>query len=354
MKTLKEEDLENILLGCTVLGTGGGGDLKKGLERIKKDIEKEKKFRIMSLNEVPDDALVASPYHCGSLTSSGKEAKVPEDILSFKALQEYFREDFFATVSTELGGGNTATALSVAANMDIPILDGDPAGRSVPELQHSTFFMNNISITPMSVVNKFGDVIIVKKVLDDFRAEKIVRSVAIVSGGTVGVTDHPTRGENLKTSLIPNTISYAEKIGAALKKTRDYKKVAEVGGGYILFKGEVVDSPWKDKGGFTVGEIYIEGTGEYNGSKYRVWYKNENLMAWRDNKIDIITPDLICILLEKDSMPITNPNCKKGDEVVVIGYPAPKEWKTKKGIEILGPKSFGFDCKYVSIEEMIG
>ena len=353
METLKEEDLESILLGCTVLGTGGGGDLKKGLERVKRDIESEKKFKIMSLNDIPDDALVASPYHCGSLTSSGEEAKIPEDILSFKALQEYFRENFFATVSTELGGGNTATALSVAANMDIPIVDGDPAGRSVPELQHSTFFINNVSIAPMSVANKFGDVVIVKKVLDDFRAEKIVRSIAVASGGSVGVTDHPMRGENLKTSIISNTISHAKKIGGVLKKTRDYRRVAEAGGGYILFKGEVVDSPWKDEGGFTVGEIYIEGTEEYNRSKYKVWYKNENLMAWRDNKIDITAPDLICILSKEDAMPVTNPNCRKGIEVVVVGYPAPKEWRTKRGIEILGPKSFGFDCDYIPIEEKI-
>ena len=353
MKTLKEEELENILLGCTVLGTGGGGDLKEGLERVKKDIEMGKKFRIISLKDVPDNALVASPYHCGSLTSSHEKVEIPEDILSFKALQEYFGEDFFATVSTELGGGNTATALSVAANMGIPIVDGDPAGRSVPELQHSTFFINNRSIIPMSVANKFGDIVIVKKVLDDFRAEKIVRSIAIVSGGNVGVTDHPMRGKNLKTSIIPNAISYAEKIGEVLKKTMDYKKVAEAGGGYILFKGEVVESPWEDKEGFTVGEIYIKGTEEYRGSEYRVWYKNENLMAWRDGKVDITTPDLICILSKEDSMPITNPNCKKGMEVVIIGYPAPKEWRTERGIEILGPKSFGFDCGYVPIEERL-
>lgn len=351
MRILKEGDLENILLGCTVLGTGGGGDLQKGLERVKKDVKEGKKFRIMDLHEVPDDALVASPYYCGSLTSSHEGAKVPEDIVSFRALQEYCGEVFFATVSIELGGGNTATALSVAASMDIPIVDGDAAGRSVPDLQLSTFFVNNVSIAPMSVASKFGDVIIIKDVLDDFRAEEIVRSLAVVSGGSVGVTDHPTRGKDLKISLIPHALSYAEKIGAVLRETRDYQKVAEAGGGYILFQGKVMDSPWKDEGGFTVGEIYIEGAREYTGSNYRVWYKNENLMAWKDGTIDITTPDLICILSRKDSMPITNPHCKKGDETVVIGYPAPKEWRTKKGIETLGPKSFGFDCEYVPIEE---
>jgi len=351
MKVLKEEDLENILLGCTVLGTGGGGKLEEGLKKVREDIEEGREFRLIDLRDVPDDALVASPYYCGSMTSSHSDIMIREDILSFRALQRYLGENFFATVSIELGGGNTATALSVAANMDIPIVDGDAAGRSVPDLQLSTFFINDVFIAPMSVASRFGDTAIIEKVLDDFRAEKIVRAFAVASEGSVGVTDHPVRGKILKTSLIPNAISYARKIGEVLKETMDYRKVAEAGGGYVLFEGSVVDSPWKDKEGFTVGEIHIEGTGEYRGSMYKIWYKNENLISWRDNKVDVTAPDLICVLSRENSMPITNPNCKKGDEVVVIGYPAPEEWRTERGIETLGPKAFGFEYKYMPMEE---
>lgn len=351
MRTLVEENLENMLIGCTVLGTGGGGDLDRGLETVKRDLKDGKRFRVASLAEVPDDALVASPYHCGSLTSLHKGEGVREDTVSFEALQEYLGEEFFAVVATELGGGNTATALSVAAHMDIPIVDGDVAGRSVPDLQHSTFFINDIPIAPMSVVDRFGNVIIVKKVLDDFYAEKIVRSIAVVSGGIIGVTDHPTRGKELKASIIPHTLSHAEKIGEAVKKTGDYRKVVDAGNGYVLFEGKVTDAPWKDEGGFTVGEVHIEGTKEFSGERYRVWYKNEHLMAWKNDRIDATAPDLICILSEKDSMPITNPHCKKGEGVIVVGYPAPKEWRTRRGIEVLGPKSFGFDHEYLPIEE---
>ena len=180
---------------------------------------------MVSLDEVPDDAWVASPYFCGSLTPSTpeEEPKIPVELLAFRALQEYFGEKFFGVVSTELGGGNTAAALSVAANLDIPIIDGDPAGRSVPELQHTTFYINNVSITPMSVGTSAGDVIIIKNASDHYRAETIVRSIAVASGGRVGVTDHPVHGKQLKTSLIPNAISQAEKIGAKVKRTGNYR-----------------------------------------------------------------------------------------------------------------------------------
>ena len=102
MRVLNERDLEHILLGCTVLGTGGGGELKIGLERVKTDLKNGKEFRLSSLNEVPDNAMVASPYYCGSLTASNlrEQARTPQELLSFMALQQYLGEDFFAAVST--------------------------------------------------------------------------------------------------------------------------------------------------------------------------------------------------------------------------------------------------------------
>jgi len=48
--------------------------------------------------------------------------------------------------------------------------------------------------------------------------------------------------------------------------------------------------------------------------------------------------------------PVTNPDFKPGLRVSVIGLPAPKEWRTERGLEIFGPKSFGFDVAYQPIE----
>lgn len=353
MRVLNASDLEHILLGCAVLGTGGGGELDKGLERVKTDLLNGKEFRLATLEEVPEHAMVASPYYCGSLTASNlhEPERTPQELLSFMALQEYLREDLFAAVSTELGGGNTAVALSVAANMGIPIVDADPAGRSVPELQHTIFFLKGISIAPLAVASKSGDVVIVKEVADHLRAENIVRSIAVASGGRVGVTDHPMRGKLLKTAVIADAISRAETIGAVLKATSDYQQVARAGGGCVRFKGQVAKSFYKDEEGFTVGEIQVAGTHEYQGSEYRVWYKNEHLMAWRDNQIDITTPDLICILSEKDAMPVINPHCTTGMKVAVVGYPASQQWRTEAGLAAFGPGSFGFDCDYLPLAE---
>lgn len=79
----------------------------------------------------------------------------------------------------------------------------------------------------MTVATDFGEVVIVKNVVNDFRAEEIVRSIAIASDSMVGVTDHPIRGRDYKEAIIPNAISYAMSIGEVLRK----EKAAQAGGG---------------------------------------------------------------------------------------------------------------------------
>ena len=50
-------------------------------------------------------------------------------------------------------------------------------------------------------------------------------------------------------------------------------------------------------------------------------------------------------------MPVTNPHCTTGMKIAVIGYPASEEWRTRAGLAALGPRSFGFDCDYLPLEE---
>jgi DUF917 family protein len=352
MRTLSRTDLEDILLGCTVLGTGGGGELNEGLDRVNDDLARGREFRLLSLDEVPDDALIASPYFCGALTAEMSE-EVQEDLVAFQALQEYLGRDISATVASELGGGNTASALSVAANLGIPIVDGDPCGRAVPELQHSTFFINQVSIAPMALANKFGDVVIIRDVTDSFKAEKLARSIAVASEGYVGVTDHPQTGKELKRSIIGGTLSTAGRIGSALRQTHDCHEVAKAGGGLVVFKGEILNSGWSDDGGFTVGEVHVDGTDEYKGRRFKIWFKNEFLMSWIDDAVHVTAPDLICVLRRDDAMPVTSPSCVKGMNIVVVALPASEAWRGEKGRATMGPQYFGFDCQYVPMEEKL-
>lgn len=366
MQKLNKQDLYDILYGCTILGTGGGGSLEHGLKLIDKALAKGKEFKMVSLEEAPAEGLIACPYMCGSISPLTEEQekeyaglptiKDEPALKAYRELEEYAGREFYAAISTELGGANTAIAFYTAAMLDKYIIDADPAGRSVPELQHSTYFIDELSITPMAVANEFGDTVIVKEVVDDFRAEALVRSMAVVSKNSVGVVDHLATAERLKTAVIEGAITYALKIGRAYRESRKNneepaQKIAQVGGGYLLFKGSVKDFHWEDKDGFTIGDVEIEGQGEYEGSSYKIWYKNENIIAWKNGEIDVTVPDLICMLSDDTGEPVTNPGYRKGMNVAVIGLPSPAEWRTDRGMELFGPQHFGYNLDYMPIEE---
>lgn len=366
MQKLTRQDLYDILYGCTILGTGGGGNLNKGLSLIDKALDAGKEFVLVGLDEVPDDALIACPYICGSISPLGEEEerkyaglpRISEEppLRAFKALEKYLGVEFYGVISTELGGANTAQAFYVAASLGRYIVDADPAGRSVPELQHSTFYVNEININPMAVANEFGDVAILTDVVDDFRAEALVRAMAVASKNSIGVADHVATGSRLKGAVIPGAISYALKIGRAHREAKDQSKdvaleIARAGGGFPLFAGKVNDFSWRDEDGFTFGDTYIEGEGDYSGSTYRIWFKNENIITWRDGQIDVTVPDLVCVFNTDRKEPVINPHYETGIRVSVIGLPGPKEWRTEKGLKVFGPRHFGYDIEYLPIEK---
>jgi len=71
MKKLTFNEVKDILVGCTILDTGGGGDLNKGLKIVKEDFENNLEYKLISLEEIEDKALFASPYFCGSIGEEG-------------------------------------------------------------------------------------------------------------------------------------------------------------------------------------------------------------------------------------------------------------------------------------------
>jgi hypothetical protein len=40
-----------------------------------------------------------------------------------------------------------------------------------------------------------------------------------------------------------------------------------------------------------------------------------------------------------------------GMRVAVIAFPCSEKWRTPKGLELVGPRYFGYDTDYVPVEE---
>lgn len=361
MRTLTRENLMDILYGCAILGTGGGGSLDEGVAMIDEALAAGKEFQLVTFDEMDPDSIIGTPYACGAISPLTEEeikkyARLKETeesfyILCMKQLERFLGRDVGAVISTELGGGNTATAFYVAAMTGRPIVDGDPAGRSVPALQHSTYFLHDIPMCPMSVMNRFGEGAVFTNVFDDERGEDLVRALAVVSQNTIAVMDHVNTAQVLKDAVIRGAISYAEAIGKAFRAAKaaggDFvQAVTEAGKGRMMFEGTVTESAFETRDGYTFGDTVIAGTGAYEGRTLHIWYQNENIISWLDGEYFVTVPDLICMFNLDEAMPQLNPYAKVGEHAAVTALPAPQEWTTPRGLEVFGPRSFGYDVDY--------
>ena len=362
MKRLTHQELIDIVNGAAIYGTGGGGSLTVGLQLMDEAVEAGYEFKLVDFDELADDDLIGTPYSCGAISPLTEEerkkyARLPDYEkehynMALEQMERFMGKPVKACISTELGGGNTAKAMYVAATTGKFIMDADPAGRSVPALQHSTYCIHGVPMCPISVMNRFGEGAIITHVFDDERAEDLVRALAVVSQNTVAVVDHVNTAEVLKNAVIRGAISHSEAIGKAFltakEKGEDFvSAVIEAGKGKPMFNGVVTKSSFETRDGFTFGDTVIAGTGEYEGHTLHIWYQNENIISWLDDKFFVTVPDLICVFDLDEKMPQLNPYAREGENVSVICLPAPAEWTTQRGLEVFGPRSFGYDVDYV-------
>lgn len=361
MKKLNREDLSDILYGCAILGTGGGGDIEEGFQYIDEALDAGKEFKLISIDDVPAGENLCTPYLLGAISPLSAEEEKKYCYLTksnelpmmtaFKRLRAYSGQNYYGTICCELGGSNTAISFYLAAMTNSYIIDADPAGRAVPEITHSTYYFNDLPAAPIIAANEFGECFICENIIDDMRAETVVRALSKVSRNNISAIDHALPVEVLKGAVIEGTISKALAIGKAFRIAKEQhtdlaEVIAEHGGGYVAFTGAVSDFNFETTEGFTLGNIHIAGADAHQGSTYHITVKNENMMSRLNGEVDVTIPDLICCIDLDKGEPITNPHYTLGMNVAVIVLPAPKEFTTERGLKAFGPAYIGLDTPY--------
>ncbi len=158
-----------------------------------------------------------------------------------------------------------------AAKAGKPTVDGDTVGRAVPEMTMSKLFLNNSKVLASASTSHFGDVIILKRVVDFRRMEDIVRSFASASGGGVGLVS-AFAGFSIKTGTIRKSISRCIDLGAKVMSSREEdltKTILRELGGRILFMGKVEKVEAEPKQGYLFGFLSVGGLGRFQRGRAR-------------------------------------------------------------------------------------
>jgi DUF917 family protein len=184
------------------------------------------------------------------------------------------------------------------------------------------------------------------------------KMLSVATFGLVGGAGMLMRGKEMKEVAIHNTLSECMLVGQTIRKAVESKKdpaeaVAKAANGWVLFSGKVVKKQWEDKEGYLWGTNTIEGYDKFKGHTFKVFYKNENHITWLDDKPYVTSPDIVEVIRKDTGEPITNTNIKEGDVVSVLGLRGRKAFETPKGLQVLGPRNFGFDLEHVPIEKVV-
>jgi DUF917 family protein len=222
-------------------------------------------------------------------------------------------------------------------------------------------FVNGLPLAPAAAVTRWGDVMILDKTVDGYRVEDLFRAAAVASGGGVSAVQSVMSGKDAKRSVIKDNVSLAIAEGRALREAREQGKdpvdaLLAVSHGVKLFRGTVTKADMKGDRGFTWWDVEIKGTNDYAGHTYKAYLKNENVMTWFDGKPDASAPDIIVDLDPKTGDTLFGQGLgayPMDADVVMVGIPNSPMWRTSKGLEVLGPRHFGFDVDYKPVEDVV-
>ena len=323
-------------------------------------------------DDIPDDAWSVNPCGTGSIAprsedtlnqieSMGLVDVMGDDALieAVKELESYLGLSFGCVVAFEPGASNTPDALVVGGRLGIPVVDGDYAGRAVPEDIQATTHLYGKHIWPFTAVDRWGNVTIVKKCANPRIGERLGKHLALAAFGDASTAITPSPAGEMKEILVRGTLTRCLAMGRARRQALEggqdpVDAIVEIGEGWRLFEGLVSGKDWEDRDGYMFGTTHVAGTGDYAGQTLDVWFKNENHVSWLDGRPWICSPDILTFVRAGTGEAITNADIASGDQVVALGFKGLEAFRSEFGLnECTGPRYFGFDIDYRPIEELV-
>ncbi len=355
MRSATLDDTVAIAIGAGILGTGGGGSTYLNRLRLENELRTQgRAVSVIRADDVPDDAIVCAVGGMGAPTVSNEKLQEGSEIKrAVRVLEEHLRQKVFAIVIGEIGGGNALGPMITALQCGLPVVDGDSMGRAFPELQMDTFMIYGLSPAPFALADAHGNVVIFKRIDSAKQAEAFARSLTIEMGGSAGLVMPIMSGAEMKATIIRDTLSLAKRIGEAVLDCRarsiePAETVAALCYGKVIFTGKIIDVNRRTVQGFARGKLKISAFDDFN-RQLEIDFQNENLIARVGDEVLCTVPDLITIVSLEDGEAIGTESLRYGLRVAVLALPAPKELKTSRALDVVGPRAFGYDLDFTPL-----
>jgi DUF917 family protein len=359
--TLTEGDIADLADGCSLLGSGGGGEPHCIQLVLASMIAERGPLPVIDASELAADAVVVNVGFVGAPVVITEKLFCGSEIVP--ALNEMSRRigrRIDAVMGAEIGGGNGLVAFLAGSLLGVPIVDGDGMGRAFPRSDQVTYSICGRSASPTVVSSEQGDIVCVEG-SSNRRVEQIVRALAVANGNSCFTVDYVLSGDDVRACAVLESLSLARRIGAALRVARGahadpllaLSNVLTRSGRLLvrsLFDGKVVDCAQEVRGGFGFGRVTLDSLP--SGARMTIEFQNEFLVARRDGVIVATTPDIISIVDSETLRNIGSESVRYGQRVRVLSIEAPTLLQSPHALCVVGPRAFGFDLDYSPVSKL--
>ncbi|MEX1295145.1 MAG: DUF917 domain-containing protein [Candidatus Limnocylindrales bacterium] len=353
MRTIGYEDIEDLALGATLLGTGGGGDPYIAKLMVKQAIEAHGPIKVVAPSELPPDGLVLTTAVIGAPTvilekiPSGTEFRKSVD-----AMAQYLGAEPVALMPIEVGGMNTLIPLATAAEMGLPVIDADSMRRAFPQIEMTVFTLAGLKAAPMCVADEKGNVCIYEATTNQL-AEDLARGAVMRLGMANAISCYALTAGQIDAHGIHGSMSYCTDLGkhmAAVQRGEDgaMERFLDFADARVVFTGKITDIERRTTQGFARGTVVLEHVHE-PGRIMRIEIQNENLVAYDGDECVVMVPDLISLIDHETAKPVLTEQLAYGQRLDVIAMPCAPEWHQDGMLEVVGPRAFGYDLDYVPL-----
>lgn len=349
---LTEPDVPALARGCAIFGTGGGGDVQTGVPSALQALRRHGPVPLVRVGDLADDDLVLTLAGIGAPT-------VGHEMLASAEQPQRLREEaervagrpVAAIMPAEIGGSNGVEPVAWASQIGVPLLDADLMGRAFPEVQMVSTNVAGLPVRPLVIADVLGQVSTLRPASSVW-AERQARALCVASGASAISGSFLTAGQ-ARGAVLEGSVTSAIAVGQSTAGAADpLDALCTQLGAHALIEGKVRDVERHTGGGFVRGSVTVEGTGSCRGRMLRVELQNENLLALEDGEPLATVPDLITIVETQTVAAISTEMLRYGQRVTVLAWPCDPLWRTAKGLEVVGPRAFGYDLDYRPVEEL--
>lgn len=352
MVQLDHTNLSDLAHGCALLGAGGGGDPDLGLLMAEQAVAEHGPVRVIGLHELDDDDLVLPCGLIGAPTVAIERIWSGDEGAELVAAAErIWRRPVTALMCYEIGGANGLLPVSWAARLGLPLVDADGMGRAFPEMQQQAMHLAGVSASPVILTDGRGSSVVIRAV-DNRAAERLARGGAASFGGVCAGALYGMDGATARASIVRGSIARALHLGRAFAEERLQRRLAVLAdelGAVVLIEGKLIDVERRTDGGFVHGSATVAGTGPDEGRQLRIELQNEYLVALEEGEARACVPDIIAVLDADTGSPLVTERLRYGQRAIAIACPGPELWRTRAGLEVVGPAAFGYDIPYAPI-----